>query len=378
MPQPPVEPTPEPDRSRGLLVPLPEPQAALTPLEAAGQIANVIAAAHVFDDYLARKARNTLRTQRAALGLLARFLQEAGVAQVSADTLQQRPAAWRGVTWGLVQGFVNWLLHEGFSIASVNNRLSVVKTYARLAAQAGALARDELQLIRTVTGYGTTEGKRVDERRDQTRQTTTTYRRRGRRIKRHGTKKAAATALTTAQAQALKQGGPPTPQGRRDRLIFCLLLDHGLRAGEVAGLTVADFNLAGGEMRFYRPKVDRTQTHRLSRDTQAAAAAYFAQDAPAAGKLLLAARKGGALTERPLSLRGLGQRVRAVGRATLGLRTLSPHDCRHYWATTAARYGTPIDRLQDAGGWASPSMPLHYIEAAAVANEGVVLDNPAR
>ena len=35
--------------------------------------------------------------------------------------------------------------------------------------------------------------------------------------------------------------------------------------------------------------------------------------------------------------------------------------------------GTPIDRLQDAGGWASPAMPLHYVEAAKIANQGVLL-----
>ncbi|MBC8492724.1 MAG: site-specific integrase, partial [Chloroflexi bacterium] len=51
----------------------------------------------------------------------------------------------------------------------------------------------------------------------------------------------------------------------------------------------------------------------------------------------------------------------------------SAHDCRHYWATQAARSGTPIDRLQDAGGWSSPAMPLRYVEAAKIANEGVRL-----
>ena len=50
---------------------------------------------------------------------------------------------------------------------------------------------------------------------------------------------------------------------------------------------------------------------------------------------------------------------------------LSAHDLRHTWATRAARNGTPIDRLQDAGGWNSPAMPLRYVEAAKVANEGV-------
>ena len=29
--------------------------------------------------------------------------------------------------------------------------------------------------------------------------------------------------------------------------------------------------------------------------------------------------------------------------------------------------------LQDAGGWASPAMPLRYVEAAKIANQGVLL-----
>ena len=45
-------------------------------------------------------------------------------------------------------------------------------------------------------------------------------------------------------------------------------------------------------------------------------------------------------------------------------------DSGHHWATQAARSGTPIDRLQDAGGWASVAMPLRYVEAARIANEG--------
>jgi hypothetical protein len=40
---------------------------------------------------------------------------------------------------GLVEGFDKWLLHQGYSLASVNNRLSAVKVYARLAAKAGVI-----------------------------------------------------------------------------------------------------------------------------------------------------------------------------------------------------------------------------------------------
>ena len=59
--------------------------------------------------------------------------------------------------------------------------------------------------------------------------------------------------------------------------------------------------------------------------------------------------------------------------AAIGITDLSPHDLRHYWATQAARNGTPMDRLQDAGGWSSLAMPARYIEAAKIANDGVNL-----
>jgi integrase len=70
--------------------------------------------------------------------------------------------------------------------------------------------------------------------------------------------------------------------------------------------------------------------------------------------------------------RGLTKRVRTLGKA-IGLTGLSAHDCRHYWATQAARNGTPVDRLQDAGGWNSPAMPLRYVEKAKISNQGVKL-----
>jgi integrase len=190
---------------------------------------------------------------------------------------------------------------------------------------------------------------------------------------RKGAKKAQPVSLTPEQAARLK-AQPDTPLGRRDALLLCLLLDHGLRVGEVAGLAVRDFDLAAGELRFYRPKVDKIQTHRLTADTLAAARAYMvgAGDAPAQGPVLRASRKGGALQDAGMTARALTARVHDLGTA-VGLVGLSAHDLRHYWATRAARSGTPLDRLQDAGGWASPAMPLRYVERAKIANQGVLL-----
>ena len=45
-----------------------------------------------------------------------------------------------------------------------------------------------------------------------------------------------------------------------------------------------------------------------------------------------------------MTARALTARVHDLG-AAVGLVGLSAHDLRHYWATRAARSGTPLDRL---------------------------------
>lgn len=319
-----------------------------------GAVANQYAARGAFADYRQRRADNTLRRQDADLNLFAEYLAEVGV---TVGSLATDADAWAGLTWGIVEGFVRWQLQRGYAVSSVNFRLSTVRVYAKLAMKAGALEPNEYHLIKAVSGFGRKEAKRIDQRRDRTRT---------------GHKKAEPVSLTREQADDLKRQ-PDTPQGRRDSLLIHLLLDLGLRCGEVAGLLVSDVDLKAGEIRFYRPKVDRIQTHRLTNGLLRAAIAFMQNDALAVGPLLRASRKGGRLTGAGMSERAITKRVRTLG-AEIGIEGLSAHDLRHHWATTAARNGTAIDRLQDAGGWSSLAMPLAYVEAAAIANEGVRLE----
>jgi integrase len=332
-------------------------------LAQAGQAANQAAGRHRFADYRLRRAGQTLRRQQADLGLFSAFLDELGA---PAGDLWDDPHAWRGITWGLVEAFVKWQLQQGYSVSTVNVRLSTVKTYARLAMQAGALSPQEYALLRSVQGYSQAEGRRVDQRRPN---------------KRRGLKKASPVALTPDQAAALKSQ-PDTPQGRRDRLLMCLLLDHGLRVGEVAALAVDELDLAGGLLRFFRPKVNKEQVHRLSPDTlQAVQACANAGELPAQGLLLRRTRRGGTINKEKLPTlaevgmteRAITQRVRQLGKK-VGAFGLSAHDCRHYWATSAARHGTDPFALQEAGGWSSLAMPRRYVEDNAIANENVKLE----
>jgi integrase len=333
-------------------------------LQQAGKAANVAAARHVFRDYQQRRAYHTLRRQYADLALFMDYLAELNI---PCGPLFDDPEAWRGISWGLVEGFKQWMLGLGYAIGTVNVRLSTIKNYAKLAARAGTVELTEYALIKTVSGYSHREKAHIDEKRDEA----------GIRT-RVGGKKAHATSIAPWQAYALKNSQPDSPQGRRDALLMGFLLDHGLRCGEMAALRADAVDLDQGLLTFYRRKVDLEQTHRLSPDTLRAAHAYFALgDAPDTGLLLRASKKNGQLTAAGMSERAITRRVNILGKR-LGILRLSAHDCRHHWATDAAQSGTDMIVLMQAGGWNSPAMPVRYIEAAQIANEGIRQSGPIR
>lgn len=318
------------------------PPASLSILQKAGMIANMAASKSVFARYREKRAENTLSRQAQDLALFGRYLEDAGL-EVDCD-FQGNPDCWQGITWGIVEGFVAWQLKQGYAVSSANVRLSTVKTYAQLAAKAGAIDAQDLALIQTVKGYSRKEGKRVDEKRPQARQV--------------GAKKAEAVNLSAEQARQLT-AQPDSPQGRRDALMMALLLEHGLRAGEIAALTLGNFDITAAELRFYRPKVDKLTAHRLTARTLKALLAYL-PDAPQAGPLLKASRKDGSLIDSTLNRLTLTRRVRDLGKA-IGIDGLSAHDCRHYCATDMAAKGYSVKELMEWFGWASPAMAIRYI-----------------
>lgn len=322
-------------------------------LTVAGQVANEVAARHAATDYQERKAANTRRAQLADLATFAAYLHATTSQTIDAAALRDAPEIWRGVTWGLVTGFVRWLLAQDYAVGTVNRKLSTVKTFVKVAAKGGVISADELQLIRAVAGYGRKEGKRVDAVRPHTRRSA---------------KKPVPVEIDEAHAARLIEDQPDTPQGRRDAVIMALLLDHGLRVGELALLQVGDFNLKRGTFHLDRLKVGLEQRHRLTARARRVVAAWFATDAPAAGSLLRGSRRGGVLGDAGMSERSITERVRVLGEV-VGLVGLSAHDCRHAWATRAAEHGTDVLSLMDGGGWSSPAMPARYVKRAAIANE---------
>jgi integrase len=297
-------------------------------------------------EYQEKLRPDTLKRQKRDLELFATFLRSIGT---NPGDFFTNLDAWRDINADLIETFIWWQKREGYAIGSINVHLATVKAYCKLAFSTEKITADEYRRIQGVKSIPRSEGRTIDTKRERTR-------------KGHPyTKKAAPVEIPDDLLHRLKF--PATGSlSTRDSLLMCLLLDHGLRVGEIAILKKRQINLKTHLLTFDRPKVDKDeQKHRLTKDTYAAARAYL-PTIPAEQESLF-----------DLAIVSIQERVRTLGER-LGLPGLSPHDCRHSFTTRAARAGTPLDRIMQAGGWNSYQMPLHYIEKAKIANEGVILE----
>jgi integrase len=318
----------------------------------------MITSSNLLTDYVQRKSPGTVAAQLRDLALFASFLCKHNYTnKINAFALQTQAETWSKITWRAIQHFVDQQIEDGSAISSINRRLSTIKNYAKLAAKSGVLDAGEFALITTIASYSSNEAKRLDENHN---------------ITRVSKKKISSVRITQEQAVQLKDQ-PSTSQGRRDQLLMCLLLEHGLRVSEMVLLQAKHFDLETGLFYFERPNVDGEQIHQLTRETLLALQAYIhAGDCPQEGALLRGSLKSGALTHAGISDRAVQARVRFLGEQ-IGLFGLSPHDCRHYWATY---WATKVDvlRLQEAGGWSSLEMPRRYVERSRIANIGMTKD----
>lgn len=309
--------------------------------------------------YRAKLARNTLTAHDRDLGLWSSYLAAVGVGS-GLDWLDV--LSWRDVGAGLVAGYAAWMAGEGYAVSSINRARATIQAYCRIAAKVGVLPSSAWGAIRAIDGISQRAGQRLDTTRP---------------ARRRSHKKTAPNVLSRAQVGQLAAACAESHAGLRDRVIVRVLADHGLRCGELAGLTWAGIDLVAGEMTFVRPKVSKTQVHRLTRDAWAALSAWAAvvagHQGAHLGPVLWRVNKGDRLVAAGMSEITIADRVRLLGVA-IGVETLSPHDLRHSFATSAARAGTSPIALRDAGGWSSMATVSRYVESAAIANDGVSLD----
>jgi integrase len=129
-------------------------------------------------------------------------------------------------------------------------------------------------------------------------------------------------------------------RARRDRALVRVLLDTGMRRGEVAGLRVEDVDLAGGVIHV------RARSAVVSRNRLTDSGALFI-----------------GFRATPLTGWGLWQVMkRRCGQANVQSERLM-HVWRHYWASSALASGVGELDVQVLGGWRSLAMVGRYTAA---------------
>lgn len=320
-----------------------------------GQLANAAAASAAFDLYKQEISARTIENQRQSLALFERYLSGKGLAAVG---LADGGAWWGQITHGLVKGFRQWMLKEGYSLGSVNIRLGHVRTYARVAFDAGLIGDDEHGRISLVKGIQSASRHNVDEKRETTR---------------IGTKKAAFNTVTIAQIETILDTRPPTPRGRRDAIIVALGAYVGFRASEQILLTDKDINLQENLIHVWRPKIKKHHFYSMEPRLRACVMAVMG-DYPT-GVLLHRSKASGHgkrhddLDDQPMTRQGVFNVVRAMG-LEVGITNLSPHDLRHTGATILSKKNTLME-LIEWGGWSNANTALGYVERNKIRNENV-------
>jgi integrase/recombinase XerD len=150
------------------------------------------------------------------------------------------------------------------------------------------------------------------------------------------------SVLPAGDARRLVTGcDPTTPRGSRDAAIVLVLLRLGLRANEVARLTLDDIDWRAGEMTI-KAKGGHNDRLPLPVEVGEAIAAYLREGRPPSSSRSLFLSATAPI--RPLSSDGIGSLVyRACARAGVG--RVGPHTLRRTLATETLRAGAPMSEV---------------------------------
>ncbi|MDR1428130.1 MAG: tyrosine-type recombinase/integrase [Bifidobacteriaceae bacterium] len=162
---------------------------------------------------------------------------------------------------------------------------------------------------------------------------------------------------TTEQVRALLAScDPGSAVGRRDLAVLCLICVLGLRAGEVAGLTLEDFDWRHAEV-LDHGKGGKSERLPLPDQVGSAMTAYLANGRPASRARAAFLRTRAPI--RPLTREAVSSVVaRACGRA--GIEPFRAHRLRHTLGERMIQEGVPLDAISQVLRHSSLATTANY------------------
>lgn len=214
--------------------------------------------------------------------------------------------AWRFVTHKHVESYVKSCLASGLAVNTINQRLSTIRSAAKLVTSAGKMNPNELDKIVGIKGL-----RQIDS-----------------------------VSITPEQVAKLRKQ-PNISQGRRDALLLDLFLEQGLCVLEIAELTVSSIDLGHGELCLPEKGNLCARRIKLTKRTLQSLTSYVCDDEFLPfGHLLQGSSAGGALTAGRMSARAIHKRVRVLGKKA-GMEGITPEVLQAYWAAGRLIIPTP-------------------------------------
>ncbi|MDR3707197.1 MAG: tyrosine-type recombinase/integrase [Capsulimonadaceae bacterium] len=166
--------------------------------------------------------------------------------------------------------------------------------------------------------------------------------------------------FTEPQIQSLIATSSRTTHPKRDEAIVLFLLDSGVRASELCGITMRDLDMQGRRCTVLG-KGNKHRSVCFGKSTARAIWNYLREDPREPNDPLFLSDRGETSGE-PLTRSGLLQLVERLGRAARIDRTrCSPHTFRHTFAVTFLRNGGNVFTLQQILGHTSLHMTNRYV-----------------
>lgn len=149
---------------------------------------------------------------------------------------------------------------------------------------------------------------------------------------------------------------------QRDRAIVQLMLDTGLRAGEVCGLLVADVDMVRSELLVRSGKGDKDRRVPFTEKTKREVTMYLMRRPPCpmqwAAYLFLAAKNAwGVKTRGPLKPGGLTQLWKTLS-LHAAVPVINPHSVRHLFGFKLLNDGVRLETVSKLMGHADPGFTL--------------------